>query len=198
MRSKPFIGAVAFLGFLFVLSPLYSLARDTYEDHEEREHHYSYEEEDEDEDDDRYEYAASAQQIAVPQAVPQPTADTSAYDTAEQQLNAQHATLEARRKQLEQQSLDQQKFAEQLSGIEQQLNAQRKTLETKAQELAKRKTEQDAISRQLNELERALSSGVQAYNVHYPTDGSVAYTVTDGNFNGISDILEGLTRVSLR
>lgn len=193
MKSKPFIGAVVFLGFLFVLSPLYSLARDRYEEHEE-EYHYSYEEEDD--DDGRYEYAAPVQQVAVPQVTPD--IDTSTYDTAEQQLNAQHTALEARRKQLEQQGSEQQKFAEQLSGIEQQLNAQRKTLEAKAQELAQRKTEQDAISRQLDALERQLSSGTQAYNVHYPTDGSVAYTVTDSNFNGISDILEGLTRISLR
>lgn len=190
MRTKPFIGAVLFLGVLFVLSPLYSLARDTYEEHEEREHRYSYEESD---DDDRYEYSAPAQQITVPQAV-----DTSAYDAAQQQLNAQHAALEAKRAHLEQQSAEQQRFAQQLSGIEQQLTAQRKTLETKAQELAKRKTEQDAISRQLDELERQLSSGTQAYNIHYPTDGSVAYTVTDGNFNGISDILEGLSTIALR
>lgn len=194
MKSKPFIGAVLFLGFMFILSPLYSLARDKYEEHEEREYRYEQEED----DDDRYEHAAPAQQITVPQAVPQQVADTSAYDTTQQQLNAQNTALEARRKQLEQQSTEQQRFAEQLSGIEHQLNSQRKTLETKAQELAKRKTEQDAISRQLDALERQLSSGTQAYNIHYPTDGSVAYTVTDSNFNGISDTLEGLTRISLR
>lgn len=191
MRSKSFFAAVMFLGVIFVLSPLYSLARDRYEEHEEREDRYEYEE-----DDDQYEYIA-LQQAVAPITVPQ-VVDTSALDAAQQQLEAQHAALEARRQQLEQQGKEQQKFAEQLSGIEQQLRAQREALEAKAQELAKRKTEQDAIARQLDELERQLSSGIQAYNVHYPTDGSVAYTVTDSNFNGISDILEGLSRIALR
>lgn len=194
MKSKSFFAAVMFLGVLFVLSPLYSLARDRYEEHEEREDRYEYEYEED--DDDRYEYAAPQQAVA-PVTVPQ-AADTSALDAAQQQLEAQHATLEARRQQLEQQSREQQKFAEQLSGIEQQLRAQRETLEAKAQELAKRKTEQDAIARQLDALEQQLSSGQQAYNIHYPTDGSVAYTVTDSNRNGISDILEGLARIALR
>lgn len=184
MRSKPFLGAVLFLGVLFVLSPLYSLARDEYEEHEERENYYTYEEESN--DDDRYEYAA-------PQV-----ADTSSLDTTQQQLDVQNAALETKRKQLEQQSAQQQQFAQQLSDIEQQLAAQRKILEAKAQELAKRKTGQDTIARELDELERKLSSGTQAYNIHYPTDGSVAYTVTDRNFNGISDILEGLSTIALR
>ena len=194
MRSKSFIGAVLFLGFIFVLSPLFSFARDKYEKHEEYEHHYEYEEDDD--DDDRYEYAAPAQQVAVPQTAP--SIDTSAYDAAEQQLNAQHTALEARRKQLEQQSAEQQRFADQLADIEQQLVAQRKALEARSKELASRKTEQDDIARQLDALDQQLSAGTHAYNIHYPTDGSVAYTVTDGNFNGISDILEGLTRISLR
>lgn len=194
MRSKPFIGAAVFLGFMFILSPIYSLARDKYEEHEKYEHRYEYEDEN---DDDRYEYAVIAETPVIPQAAPQ-IPDTSAFDAAEQQLNAQHAALESRRQQLEQQRTEQQRFAEQLVGVEQQLTAQRKALEVRSKELSQRKTEQDAITQQLDALEQQLSSGTQAYDIHYPTDGSVAYTVADSNFNGISDILEGLARIALR
>lgn len=206
--SKLFAAIVLLIGLAYILSPLASLAKDTYEEYERE-----YEHED---DDGRYEYNAPQ---PVPQATP-PQQTVSALDQTQQQLAAQYTALEARRQQLEQQRIEQQQLAEQLATVENQLNEQRAALEAKAQQLAQRKSQQDAIAQQLNQEEQTINSkkqspissaiknsvrkvtsifsGSSANTTPKNTQQNNTNTVKDENRNGISDILEGFLRIARR